>query len=125
MQQFLYAIIQQLNLIFKCPLHIGSSLLGLNNELPAVFKNRDLLHILLQCAQKCILVMWITDKAPTLNQWVHSVTSIIPLEAFSTAVKDKPFLFYRTWDPFSDYLGTVKSQRMKMGLINLAWTKEQ
>lgn len=68
--------------------------------------------------------MWISDKGPTLNQWLQTVTSIIPFEAFSTALKDKPFLFYRIWDPFFEYLGTTNSQRMKSGLIELAWKKD-
>ena len=99
------------------------NLLGLEDELPANFCNRDLLHILLHCARKCILTLWITDKAPTLNQWKQTVTSIIPFEAYSTALKDKPFLFYRTWDPFLDYLGTTAPHRMRAGLIDLAWER--
>lgn len=124
-QQFWTTIIQQLNVIFKRHLHLGARtcLLGLNDELPADFLNRDLLHILLHCARKCILALWITDKAPTLNQWRQSVMSILPFEAFSTALMDKPFLFYRTWDPFLDYPGATVSRRMSSGLKDLAWTK--
>ena len=125
-QQFWSTIIQQFSIIFKCHLHLGARtcLLGLNEELPAGFRNRDLLDILLHCARKCIMVLWISDKAPTLTQWQQTVLSIIPFEAVSTAMKDKPFLFYRTWDPFLDYLGISASRRLRSGLLGLAWSKD-
>lgn len=125
-QQFWSTITQQFNVIFKRHLHLGARtcLLGLNDELPADFRNRDLLDILLHCARKCILTLWITDKAPTLTQWRQTVMSIIPLEAFSTALRDKPFLFYRTWDPFLDYLGASVSRRIRSGLVGLAWLRD-
>ena len=71
------------------------------------------------------MALWISDKAPTLNQWKQTVTSIIPFEAYSTALKDEPFLFYRTWDPFLVYLGATALRRMRSGLIDLAWEKDQ
>ncbi len=54
------------------------------NELPQSF-----LH------SECSL--WITDKAPSLNHWLQTVTSIIPFELFFQALKDKPFLFHVIW----------------------------
>lgn len=76
------ATLMHLNKIF--PFSSGESLLGLIDELLADFCNRDLFTYCV--AHKCI--MWITDKAPTQNQWLH--TSFSPFEAFSTALKDKP-----------------------------------
>lgn len=101
-QQFWGVITQQFDKIFKRILLLSARtcLLGLTEELPAYLHNNSLLHILLHCAQKCILAVWISNKAPTLSQWKQTVVSIIPYEAFSTALKDKPFLRYRTWDPF-------------------------
>ena len=92
-QQFWTVVVQQFNVIFKSHLQLSARtcLLGLEDELPADFHNRDLLHILLHCARKCIMALWISDKAPTLNQWKQTVTSIIPFEAYSTALKDKPY----------------------------------
>lgn len=121
-QQFWITIAQQLDKIFKQPLHLGARTcaLGLPDELPADL-NTKLVHILLHCAPKCILLMWICDKAPTLNQWFYTVTSIVPFEAFSTALKDKPFTFDKIWDSFFDYLGPAKAQRMDSGLMDLAW----
>lgn len=73
--------------------------------------------MLLHRALKCIPVMWIKDKAPTLNPWMNTVTSLIPLEAFSTALKDKPFLFYQAWDHFFECLGDSKSHRVKARIV--------
>ncbi len=55
MQQYWFTIIQRLNIIFKRSLYIGvgTCLLGLNNELPTGFENRDLLHILLHVSWSC------------------------------------------------------------------------
>ena len=121
--QFWNTIIQQLTLIFKRHLHLGprTCLLGLNDELSADLHDRDLLHILLHCTRKYILVLWISDKAPSLNQWLKIVSNIIPFEASSIALKDRPLLFFRTWDPYFDYLGFNASQRMRSGLTDLAW----
>ena len=96
-QQFWIAIAQQLDKIFKRTLHLGARtcVFGLPDELPADLHNTKLLHILLHCARKCILLMWISDKPPTLQRWLCNVTNIIPIEAFSMALKDKPFTFYR------------------------------
>ena len=95
-------------------------MLGLPDELSADLCNTKLVHILLHCAWKCILLMWISDEAPTLNQWSCTVTNIFPFEAFSTALKDKPFTFYKIWDSFFDYLGPAKAQRMESGVMDLA-----
>lgn len=124
--QFWESVIDKLRLIFRYQLQLGARtcLLGLNDELPDNFRNRDLLHILLHCARKCIMVLWISDRVPSLSQWTQTIISIIPMEAFSTALKNKPFLFHRTWDPFLDSLDASAAQRLRLGLIDLAWQQE-
>ena len=97
---------------------------ALNDELPADLHNRDLLFILLHCARKSVLVLWISDKAPSLDQWLKIVSSITQFKAFSTALKDRPFLFFRTWDPYFDFQGFNASQRMRSGLTDLAWVRD-
>lgn len=111
-QRFWDLIDTQIHSIFKRSLQLGAKMciLGLSDEIPLDPQNRDLLHILLYSAQKCILSRWIEEDPPTLNQWLCTVLDIIPLEAFLTAMKDKPF--YRIWNPFFDYLGTSKSNRL-------------
>ena len=70
----------------------------------------------------CILLIWITDEAPTLNQC--TVTNVIHFEAFSMALNDKPFTFYRIWNTFFDHMGAANAQRMKSGLMDLAQIKK-
>lgn len=112
LQQFWDLISLQLNSIFEFPFQLGvrTCVLGLNDEIPLHLQNRDLLHIL---TRKFILSRGISEDP------LRTVLSIIPLEAFSTAMKDKPFLFYRIWNPFFDYLGTSESKRLKASLFDL------
>lgn len=122
-QQFWMGVSRELEKIFSCTLQLGpeSCLLGMNRELPLKSQGTCLLQILLHCARKCILVCWITDRAPSITQWINMARSLVPYEAFSTALKDKPFKFYKIWDPFFNYLGMAESHALELGLRNLAW----
>ncbi len=64
-----------------------------------------LLQILLQCARKCILLQWVTAITPSVAQWISIAKGLIPNEAYSTALRDKPFKFHMIWGPFLKYLG--------------------
>ena len=77
---------------------------GLPDELPADLRNTKLVHILPHCAQKCISLMSISDKAQTANQWLCTVTNIVPFEAFSTILK-----------------GQTLHILQDLGLMDLAW----
>ena len=124
--RFWTSVIDKLCAIFKCQLNLGprTCLLGLEEDLPARFSEKDLLHILLHCARKCIMVQWISDEAPSPHQWLQTVIAVIPMEAFSTLLKEKPYKFYKTWDPFLDYLDYSSAQRLRSGLLSLAWPKD-
>jgi len=54
-------------------------------------------------------------------QWINVVKGFIPNEAFSTALKDKPFKFYKIWGPFLKYLGVEVEHMLSLGIQNLAW----
>lgn len=116
-------ILRELESIFRCSLQIGpkTCVLGMSQELPSKFQGAHLLQILLHCARKCILVCWITDRAPSIAQWINTAKGLIPYEAFSTALKDKPFKFYKEWDPFFTYLGVGETHLLALGIQNLAW----
>lgn len=86
-QQFWAVLAQHFDIIYNNFKHsllpsVRTCLLGLTEELPAYICNNSLLHVLLQCAWKCILAVWISDKAPTLKQWKQTVVGIIPYEDF-------------------------------------------
>lgn len=125
--QFWESILDKLCTIFKCHLNLSARtcLLGLEDELPRRFVKRKLLHILLHCARKCLMVQWISDEAPSHHQWLQTVIAIIPMEAFSTLLMNKPYAFYKTWDPFLNYLDFSSAQRLRSGLLSMAWPKER
>ncbi len=122
-QQFWTGVLKELENIFCCSLQIGpmTCLLGMSQELPPRFQGTHLFQILLHCARKCILVCWITDQIPSIAQWINTIKSLIPFEAFSTALKDKPFKFYKVWDPFFTYLGAGERHLLMLEIRNLAW----
>lgn len=122
-QQFWMGVVKELEKICHCSLEIGpkTCLLGMNQELPSRFQGTHLLQILLHCARKCILVCWITDQVPSIAQWINTIKGLIPYEAFSTALKDKPFKFHKVWDPFFTYLGAGERHLLALGIRNLAW----
>jgi len=93
----------------------------MSQELPSRFQETHLLQILLHCARKCILVHWITEQVPSIAQWINTIKGLIPYKAFSTALKDKPFKFYKVWDPFFIYLGAGERHLLALGIWNLAW----
>lgn len=78
--------------LYQLWLGAKTCLLGLNEEIPSDSQNRDLLHILLYSRSEMYPgYRWVNEEPPTLNQWLSTVSSIIQLEAFSTALKNKPF----------------------------------
>lgn len=125
-QEFWNNILGEIDKIFGRPLQLnaGTCLLGIlsfNTKLLLKSRGILLLQILLHCARKCILLLWITDKPPSIAQWVGIVTNVIPWEAFSSVLNHKPYQFYKIWDPFLEYLGPDKAQTLISGLTQMAW----
>ncbi len=80
-----------------------------------------LLQILLHCAHKCILLQWITAITPSVAQWISVAKGIIPNEAYSTSLREKPFKFRMIWGPFINYLGEEAEHMLSLGIKNLVW----
>lgn len=80
------------------------------------FKGTPLLQILLHCARKCILLQWITDITPSVAQWISIAKGLIPNEAYSKALRDKPVKFHRIWDPFLKFLGVEAEYMLSLGI---------
>lgn len=91
-------------------------LLGLMQELLYSFKGTQLLQILLHCARKCILLQWIMVMTPPVAQWKIIAKGFIPNEAYSTALRDKPFRFHGIWDPFLKCLGVEVEPASSLGI---------
>lgn len=72
-------------------------------EVPQGFKGTPLLRISLHCARKCTLLQRITDTIPSMAQWISIAKGVLPNEAYSTALRDKPVKFERIWGPFLKY----------------------
>jgi len=70
--------------IFSCSLQLGPKicLLELTEELPHGFKGGHLLQILLHCACKSILLLWITDITPSVALWVTVIRALFLMKPF-------------------------------------------
>lgn len=96
-------------------------ILGLH---PALHLKSCMLRLLdvLFSPRRCILLQWISDKPPKLLQWLQGIMELIPLEAMTYWLKDKPLLFYKTWNPFLNYIGMESAQTQQKGLYGLIWS---
>lgn len=99
-----------------------SCILGLHSALNLKPHMLKLVDVFLFCARRCILLQWISDKPPKLSQWLQGIMELIPLEAMTYWIKDKPSMFYKIWEPFLDHIGAEKAQTLRRGLYGLIWT---
>ena len=118
-------VCKEVNIIFEKELVLDPifCILGLHTAaLNLASSSLKLLKVLLYSARRCVLLQWISDSAPTISQWTRSVMELIPLEAISFWLKDKPFKFFQIWNPFLDYIGEDGARALQSGLYGLAWT---
>lgn len=109
-QNFWYTVKCELDKIFshesptmECnPL---TMLLGMTDVTILGKHERQLHRMLTFCARKCILLNWISDKAPSKSQWHRMVLDHISLDYLTNKLHGRDDIFHKTWDPFMSYIG--------------------
>ena len=119
-QQFWQVIGQEINKILSInsnnnPLYL---LLGISDmSITDRFKRR-LYQTLAFCARKCILLNWITDKAPSKAQWQRVVFEYVVLDHLTCKLHSNDDAFRKTWDPFLSYVGLNVSTILTRGFVS-------
>lgn len=123
-------VVQEINNILRISLDLDPlvCILGILPHNTWNSSKIQLLKILLFTARCCILLQWISEMSPTKTQWTKSILDIMPLEALSSFLKNKPLQFYKIWDPFLSHLGDSLCRTLKGGLcgiigMRMSWTQ--
>lgn len=69
-------------------------LLGIFNHLGLTVHKTKLFNILTFCARKCLVLLWITDKAPTIKLWNRIILEYVSLDYLTWRVPDKDAIFH-------------------------------
>lgn len=92
-------------------------LLGMtNNNIKGKYE-RHLYRLLTFCARKCVLLNWITDKAPSKAQWQRTVLDYVSLDYLTNKLNNRDDVFHRIWDPFMCYVGLDISSIFSRGFV--------
>lgn len=73
----------------------------------ADFRNKyalKLTEIMLITAKKCIALKWKSDTPIPVGMWLSELKSCVPLEKITYKLKNNTKVFYKTWQPFIDYV---------------------
>lgn len=100
----------------------GLFILGLPSKTLFLSKsNFKLCDKLLLLARRCILKQWISERPPSVKQWLHETYSVLPLERLTARVKGDDELFERSWSAFLRYLPPSLRDIIKKGRVTLDW----
>lgn len=118
-QQFWFSIKGELDKIFSIitdcnPLYM---LLGMMNNNIKKKCERQLYMMLTFCARKCVLLNWISDKAPSKTQWQRTVLEYISLDFLTSKLNNRENTFHRIWDPYMLYAGLDISAIFSRGFL--------
>lgn len=91
MVQFFYSLT-----IISVPQIVSVCLLGLVNHLVCTRAFRTLLSLLLFYARKAIVLVWKSDRSPSLDCWKTPINSVIPLYKIRYLFLRKKF--HKVWD---------------------------
>lgn len=105
-QRFWWGVSEELNKILGVTLvpDPRTYLLGVSPPVGLDKCKIRLFNILIFSAKKCILLKWISDKAPSIRMWHQTILEYLSLDYLTCIVHDKTGKFHKIWEPFMTYV---------------------
>lgn len=95
----------------------ASFLLGMSPPVSLDKYKMRLFNFLLFNARKCILLKWISDKAPSVRMWHRTILEYVSLDYLTCIVHNKSGVFHKIWEPFLAYIDFDIASILTRGFI--------